>query len=153
MRAKCWTGRRADPIDFRRGYVMVSSADNQQLLKVLAAAERCSQVLAAALLDGQPDRVAASAVDMQHATTALSGALQGAQRGGGKVGQALQQRLRRLGQELVLQREACLRRSAFVDRSLNSIIPASRSMTYCGSVTSPYGKQARSSGAFGRISA
>jgi hypothetical protein len=131
---------------------MVSSANNQQLLNGLAAAERCSQVLAAALLDGQPDRVAAAAVQMQHATTALSGALQLAQRGG-NVDRALQQRLHRLGQDFALQREGCLRRSAFVDRALNSIIPSSRNTTYSGTAISPYGKQARSSGAFGRISA
>jgi hypothetical protein len=134
---------------------MVSTGDNQKLLDGLVAAERCSQVLAAALLDGQPDSLATAAADMQQATTALSGALQLAQRGG-NIGRSLQQRLHRLGQELALQREACLRRSAFVDRALNSIIPSSRSTTYSGSAgsgLSPYGKQARSSGAFGRISA
>ena len=64
----------------------------------------------------------------------------------------LKHRLRRLGQDLAMQREACLRRFAVVDRALNSMIPSTRANTYAGGA-GPYGRQARRSGAFGHISA
>jgi predicted Abi (CAAX) family protease len=126
--------------------------DQQEFLQGLAIAEHSTQILAAALLAGQPDGVAAAAQGMQQSAQALSAALQGLQRRGSQVDPGLQHRLRRLGHDLAMQREACLRRAAVVDRAVVSLIPSARSSTYAG-VTGPYGQQARRSGAFKLMSA
>jgi hypothetical protein len=130
---------------------MHAPSDTQKLLDCLRIAEKRAQVLSAVLLGGQPDLVAAAAHDVQQSALALSESLQGAQKRGA-LEPVLKQRLRRLGQELAMQREACMRRSAVVDRALNSIIPSSRPNTYSAR-TGPYGQQARRSGAFNLISA
>ena len=130
---------------------MVLPLDQQHFLASLVLAEHHQQVLGAALLDGQPDRVAAAAGDLQQVVATLSGLLQRVQRGG-RLAPALQLRLQRLGQGVAQQREACLRRGAVVDRALNSIIPSTRASTYGGAGGRPYGQQARRSGAFKLVS-
>ena len=124
----------------------------QNFLDCLGAAEKRAQALAAALLAGQADLVASASQDLQQATLALSASLQGLQQRGRLDEPELKHRLRRLGQDLAMQREACLRRFAVVDRALNSMIPSTRANTYAGGA-GPYGRQARRSGAFGHISA
>lgn len=119
--------------------------------QLLALAEERSRMLSEALLAGQADQVAVSSSELQQVVQALSGYLQqAAVRAGLDSRSAL--RLRRLGQDLAQQREACLRWSAVVDRSLNSLLPATRTSTYGGGAA-PYGQQARRSGAFKLISA
>jgi len=130
---------------------MLQPGDMQLFLDALAEAERRTQGLASALLAGHPDLIASASQEVQQAAVALSGSLQVVQRRGSLALQ-LKQRLRRLGQDLAMQREACLRRSAVVDRALNSIIPSARPSTYAGGAR-PYGQQARRSGAFTLISA
>ena len=125
--------------------------DRQKLLECLRTAEKRAQVLSAALLEGQPELVAAAAQDMQQSAQALSASLHGVLQYG-PLEPVLKQRLRRVGQVLAMQREACLRRAAVVDRALNSIIPSSRANTYSGGA-GPYGQQARRSGAFNLMAA
>lgn len=121
------------------------------LQDTLTAAEKQMQSLGDALLEGLPDRVASASSDLQQAVLALAGMVQSAQRSGA-LDSRFHLRLQRLGQSLAMQREACLRRSAVVDRSLASIIPSSRTTTYGGGAT-PYGQQARRTGAFKLVAA
>jgi len=113
---------------------------------LLSLAETRSRAVSQALLTGEPDQLAVHSADLQQVVQVLSNSLQQAQVRAGLDSRA-RQRLRRLGQDLVQQREACLRRSAVVDRALQSLMPASQSATYGGGAT-PYGQQARRTGAF-----
>ena len=130
---------------------MPAPAQTPRIQELLTLAEDRSRVLSAALLEGQADRVALASSDLQQVVEVLSGSLRQPAWRASLDGPAAS-RLRRLGQDLVQQREACLRRSALVDRALNSLLPSTRSTTYGGGTT-PYGQQARRSGAFKLISA
>ena len=114
---------------------------------LLALAERSAAAVAQALLSGSPDQVEAATRELQAAATDLSLALRGLVVGKTAHGRALQQRVRAVAQNIAIQREACLRRSAAVERSLHSIVPATRAATYAGAV-SPYGRSGPSAGAF-----
>ncbi|MBL8335449.1 MAG: hypothetical protein JNM97_01635 [Rhodoferax sp.] len=130
---------------------MHAPATAPRIPDLLALAEERSQRLSAALLAGAPDQTAVLSSDLHQVVQALNASLQtGAARA--SLDPRSRQRLRRLGQEMAQQREACLRRSAVVERSLNSIIPATRTTTYGGGAT-PYGASARRSGAFKLIAA
>ncbi len=115
---------------------------------LLALAERSAAAVAQALLSGSPDQVETATRELQSAATDLSVALRGLVVGKTTAhGRALQQRVRAVAQNIAIQREACLRRCAAVERSLNSIVPATRAATYAGAV-SPYGRSGPSGGAF-----
>ncbi len=131
---------------------MLPPSLKQHFQDCLGTAEKRAQVLTEALLAGQADLVAVATQDLQQATMALSTSLQALQQRGRLEDPDLKHRLRSLGRNLAQQREACLRRSAVVERSLNSIVPSTRASTYAGGA-GPYGRQARRSGAFGQISA
>ena len=120
-------------------------------LASLVAAENCAHALSQALLAGDPARIEATSRELQQTALALSGLLQGA-RGKRANDPAFRQRLGRVLASLGMQREALLRRSAVVERSLHSIVPATRSSTYAGSARS-YGHNARQTGAFKLLSA
>lgn len=125
---------------------MHAPATAPRIPDLLALAEERSQRLSAALLAGAPDQTAVLSSDLHQVVQALNASLQtGAARA--SLDPRSRQRLRRLGQEMAQQREACLRRSAVVDRALQSLMPASQSATYGGGAT-PYGQQARRTGAF-----
>lgn len=130
---------------------MDRQGDRQNFRDCLRTAESRTQYLSAALMSGEPDLVAQAATDMQQSAMALSAVLQRLQVHGA-LEQELAQRLRQLGQTLSMQRDACRRRSAVVDRALHSVIPATRTGTYQGG-PAPYGQQARRSGAFKVMSA
>lgn len=130
---------------------MQAPAKTYRIQDLLTLAEKRSKALSAALLAGEPDQVAVAASDVQQVAQVLSDQMQQAQQRASLDGNSAL-RLRRLGQDLVQQREACLRHSAVVDRSLSSLLPSSRTSTYGGGST-PYGQQARRSGAFKLISA
>ena len=114
---------------------------------LLALAERSATTVAQALLSGLPDQVETATRELQSAATDLSVALRGLVVGKTAHGRALQQRVRAVGQNIAIQREACLRRCAAVERSLNSIVPATRPATYAGAI-SPYGRSGPTVGAF-----
>ncbi len=130
---------------------MPAPAQTPRIPALLTLAEERSRVLSGALLAGEPDQVAVASSDLQQVVQVLSDSLQQAQ-ARASLDDRSAHRLRSLGQRLALQREACLRRFAVVDRALNSIIPSTRSTTYGGGAT-PYGQQARRSGAFKLVSA
>ena len=114
---------------------------------LLALAERSAGAVAQALLGGAPDQVEAATRELQSAATDLSIALRGLVVGRTVQGRALQQRVRAVALQIAIQREACLRQCAAVERSLNSIVPATRATTYAGAA-SPYGRGGPSGGAY-----
>lgn len=114
---------------------------------LLLLAERSAAAVAQALLSGSPDQVETATRELQSTATDLSVALRGLVVGRTAHGRALQMRVRAVAQNIAIQREACLRRCAAVERSLNSIVPATRAATYAGAV-SPYGRSGTSAGAF-----
>lgn len=117
---------------------------------MLALAERRVQAVTAALLHGQPEQVEAASRDLQQVSLLLSNVLQGIKVKSGRHQQLLQ-RLGHLVRGVALQREALMRRSAVVEMSLHSMIPASRTPTY--GAASSYGHGVRQSGAFKMLSA
>ena len=120
------------------------------ILATLVMTERCADALSQALLSGEPDAIESATRDLHQASLVLSGVLQGRQ---GKAAQHpdFKKRLGKVMQGMAMQREALLRRSAVVERSLHSIVPATRASTYGG--VAPYGHNARQSGAFKLLSA
>lgn len=130
---------------------MRAPAQTFRIQDLLTLAENRSRVLSDALLAGEPDQVAVASSGMQQVVQVLSDTLQQAHQRATLDGSSAA-RLRRLGQDLAQQRQACLRLGAVVDRSLNSLLPSTRANTYGGANT-PYGQQARRTGAFKLISA
>lgn len=114
----------------------------------LDRAERSIGALSKALLLGQPDLVESAAADLQQAARFLSVRLQGQP----VLGPRLTARLRQVGQGITLQREACARRGAAVERALHSLMPGARPSTYAG-VAGRYTGNAKQSGAFKLLSA
>ena len=127
------------------------AAASNDALASLVAAENCADAVSQALLAGDPAHIETTSRELQQAALALSGLLQGA-RGKRAMDTAFRQRLGHVLASLGMQREALLRRSAVVERSLHSIVPATRPSIYAGSARS-YGHNARQSGAFKLLSA
>ena len=109
-----------------------ADAATQHLEDSLCAAERCQAAVSHALLQGEPDLLQAAATEMQRAAQQVSALLQRAH--GAATEPALRLRLHAVAQAMAMQREACVRRLAVVQRSLHSIIPSTRPSTYGGVV-------------------
>ena len=125
----------------------------------LLEAENCVGAVSQALLTGDPDGLESASRSLHDAALALSAMLQG-QRGRAPTDAAFKKRLGQVLLNLGMQREALLRRSAMVERSLNSIVPATRASTYGGTYAGAtagsarsYGHNAKQSGAFKLFSA
>ncbi len=103
-------------------------------------------ILAAALIDDSPEIFQSTSASLQLLAVELVQILDA--NGRGELGGAVRaHRIRSLAGGLAAVRENLLRRSAFVDRALELIVPASQQKsTYAGSRT--YGGPARRSGAF-----
>ena len=117
-----------------------------ELQTALSVAERCITAVSQALLCAQPDLLEAAARELQQAARGLSGAVQCLQ-GKTALDQLLKQRLSALARGMAMQREACVRRLAVVERSLYSVIPSTRPSTYAGAVR-PYARGGKQVGAF-----
>ncbi len=128
-----------------------TAAASNDALASLVAAEHCASAVSKALLAGDPAAIEATSRALQQAALALSGLLQGP-RGKRATDPDFRRRLGGVLASLGMQREALLRRSAVVERSLHSIVPATRASTYAGSTRS-YGYNAKQSGAFKLLSA
>ena len=125
----------------------------------LLEAENCVSAVSQALLAGDPNSLEAASRGLHQAALALSAMLQ-SQRNKPPMDSAFKKRLGQVLVSLRMQREALLRRSAMVERSLNSIVPATRASTYGGAYTGTiagsarsYGHNAKQSGAFKLFSA
>ena len=117
----------------------------------LTLAEECAGLVSQALLKGEPAAIESAAHGLHRASLSLSGLLQG-HPAITVVDRDFRSRLGKVAQHMAMQREALLRRSAVVERSLHSLVPATRVTTYAGGAT-PYGHQVRQSGAFKLLAA
>ena len=113
--------------------------------------EERAGALRGALLAGDAQGVATASAAMQQAVQVVAEQLQRVPAAAIR-GTARQERLRALGRLLAEQREGCLRRGAVVERSLHSLIPATRGTTYGGGAT-PYAQLGARTGAIRRLAA
>jgi len=107
--------------------------------------------LSAALVSGEPVAVESASAAMRQAgldMTALVQRLTPAER----KNRQLAVRLKALADGLGERRASLLRRTALVERELNTILPATQGGTYANTAGA-YGSPAKSSGAFKRFSA
>ena len=116
-------------------------------------AEACQHAVGEALVDGQPGALEAAAAQLQAAIAALTQAVESVKRDG-PLTPALRQRLVEMSQRLAAHREACLRRGALVERSLQAVMPAAPSgPVYGAGSNNHYSRASRQSGAFKVLSA
>jgi len=131
---------------------MNQPVSRMQVDAVLEDCARCQKAVATALLQGEPDLLAAAAAELQAVTQTLVLALQAVSRDAA-TSPSLRSRLLQVAQTLGMHREACLRRASVVQRALHSILPTATGTATYGSGTGLYGNQARQSGAFKVLSA
>ncbi len=112
------------------------------VLACLSRAEGCMLAVSHALVQGEPDLLEAASRALQQSAQTLSDACLAAP---GIVDKGLKQRLGAVAQGMALQREACIRRLAVVERALHGVIPATRPSTY-GTATRPYTRDGQQSG-------
>jgi hypothetical protein len=113
----------------------------------LARAESGLEAVASALLLGRPDAMESAARALHQAAVELTSVVSG-MRGQPLQDPSLTKRIEAVSRGLVIWREACLRRCAVVERSLHSILPATRNASTYGGPAGPYARNARQSGAF-----
>ena len=122
-----------------------------QLEAALQHIEKQFKDLSAALVGGEPVALESASAAMRQAGIDFSSLVQRltpAER----QDRQLTMRLKALADGLGERRASLLRRTALVERELNTILPATRGGTY-GSAAGAYGSPAKSSGAFKRFSA
>ena len=108
----------------------------------LARAEEFMLEVSHALVQGEPGLLEAAARALHQSAQTLSDACLVAP---GIADKRLKQRLVAVVRGIALQREACVRRLAVVERALHGVIPATRPSTY-GSATRPYTRDGQQSG-------
>ena len=108
----------------------------------LARAEDSMLAVSHALVQGQSDLLEAASRALHQSARTLSDACLAAP---DIADRGLKQRLAAVAQGMALQREACVRRLAVVERALHSVIPATRPSTY-GTAIRPYTRDGRQSG-------
>jgi chemotaxis regulatin CheY-phosphate phosphatase CheZ len=113
---------------------MAFTAAQFEVHLALDQAERCVAATGKALLQGLPERVHAATRELHDSAHALALALRGVE-GGAALAQAARERLIRVARDIAQQREALLRRSAAVERSLQTLVPQqNQSSTYSGAL-------------------
>ena len=114
----------------------------------LNLAERSVAATGQALVLGIAEQVHAATRELHDSAHALALVLRGVD-GGAALGGAARERLVRVARDIAQQREALLRRSAVVERSLQSLVPQrGQSSTYAGAL-GRYAGRAASATAFG----
>lgn len=119
----------------------------------LARAERSVDEVSQALANGQPELVASATRELHQCAVALSGVLQRLNRDRPALDQQFRRRLGKVAQAIAMQREACARHAAAVERSLHSIVPATRASTYAGASGAAYARNVKQSGVFKLLAA
>ncbi len=99
----------------------------------LEQAERSVTASGQALLAGNPEQVQSAAGSLHASVLALALALRGVDDGATLVSE-LRHRLARVARAIAMQREALLRRTAAVDRSVQSLLPQPQPNTYAGAL-------------------
>lgn len=113
---------------------MPLTAAESNIHAALDWAERSVAATGRALEQGLADQVHAAARELHDSAHALALALRAVD-GGAALGQAARQRLVRVARAIARQREALLRRSAVVERSLQTLVPQrSQSSTYAAAL-------------------
>ncbi len=129
---------------------MAFIAAQSEIHQALAQAERSVAATGQALLQGLPEQVQVAARELHDSAHALALALRGVD-GGAALAQAVRDRLVRVARDIAMQREALLRRSAVVERSLQSLVPQQgQASTYTGAL-GRYGGPAAAASAFRRF--
>lgn len=124
---------------------------NSTLDAQLDRLEQQLETLAGSLVGGEPDRVRSGSEQFQRFTIELVQTLDAAGRRHLAAPKTLN-RIKAIGSGLANVRENLLRQSAYVDRALEVVVPATKhKATYSGNRT--YGGPARQSGAFTVLSA
>lgn len=125
---------------------MPFAAAQAEVHDALDWAERSVAATGQALVHGIAEQVHAAARELHDSAQALALVLRGAD-GGAALGEAARQRLVRVAREIARQREALLRRSAVVERSLQTLVPQrSQSSTYATALGRYAGRAAPRSG-------
>ncbi len=119
--------------------------------KALTEVEFHFNTVSCALVSGEPVALESASAAMRQAGIDLSALLQRLTPAERKNRQ-LTIRLRALADGLGERRASLLRRTALVERELNTILPATQGGTYANAAGA-YGSPAKSSGAFKRFSA
>ena len=101
--------------------------------QALDQAERSVAATGQALLMGEPEQVHSATRELHDSAHALALVLRGVDGGAELVG-AVRERLARVARDIVMQRQALLRRSAAVDRSVQSLLPQVEPSTYTGAL-------------------
>ncbi len=114
----------------------------------LDQAERSVAATSQALLEGNPEQVRAATCEMHDSAHALALMLRGVDNGAA-LRDAVRERLARVARDIAMQREALLRRSAAVDRSVQSLLPQSQPSTYGGALGRYAGRNMSGSAFFG----
>ena len=117
---------------------------------LLARIEEQFHAVSLALLSGEARGVEQASAALRLASLDLGQFLESSRRV--KLAESTRLRIQKIAAGLAAQREGLLRLSAAVDQSLNSLVPATRKVTYAAA-SSPFGTHARQSGAFKLLSA
>ena len=114
--------------------------------KSLASIENLIHEISEALVTGDPQALALASTHLRQGAVDLSQLLS-------KFGKSalenpsLKLRLKRISISLASRRESLIRQAGVVERSLNTLVPASRTTTYAN-VAGPYGAPGKPSGTF-----
>ena len=123
---------------------MLFIAVNPEVESALEQAEHSVAATGQALVLGEPDGVHAATRDLHDSAHALALVLRGVN-GDAALAASVRERLVRVAQGIAMQREALLRRSAAVERSLVSLMPQqAQSATYAGALGRYAGRTAAS---------
>lgn len=129
---------------------MSHSSLEQQLDRV----ELQFNAVSSALIGGDPEAVQAASAMLQQLAVRFVQMVDemGRDRAGSVAVASLSPRIQALAAGMPALRENLLRRSAYVERALQLVVPATQKTTYAAH-TGPYGSGARRSGAFNVFSA
>lgn len=109
---------------------MPFTAAQSEVHAALDQAEHCVAAVSVALLQGSPEQVKATTRELHDCAHALALVLRGVD-GSVVLAESARERLVIVAREIAMQREALLRRSAVVERSLKTLVPQqNRSSTY-----------------------
>lgn len=126
---------------------MPFTAAHSDVHDALDQAERSVAATGQALLDGVPEHLHCATRELHDSAHALALVLRGVD-GGATLAHSARDRLIRVARAIGHQREALLRRSAVVERSLQTLVPQQQqSSTYTGAL-GRYAGRAASTSAF-----
>lgn len=121
---------------------MISACLEESLGRV----ELCFNDVSAALVGGDPEVLVRASAALQQTAFDFSALLE-CLTPADLQNKDMKSRLKNVAEGLALRRESLIRRTAWVERALNAVVPATQSATYSRAGES-YGRPARQTGAF-----